>query len=117
VTHRHADKVIIEAPGTYAIRQVKGGPEVGCLVEHGPSCDPVTGETLDRSWMHRVTINGDLVHCSPDVYHRMLIGRPITRAEYDWLIADRAWAAQFAPGLPEARPRQRVNIDALPIPF
>lgn len=106
-----------EIPGLYAVRLAKGAVEVACEVTHGPAIDPLTGETLDRSWMWTICINGEVKHCSPAVYSRMLLGRPISRADYEFMLADRQWAREFAPGLPEAQPTKRVDISTLPMPF
>jgi hypothetical protein len=104
-----ADRVYADKPGLYAITLAKNAPEVGCLVAYGPPIDPLTGETLDRSYRWSVWINGKEVHNSPAQYDRLLIGRVITEAYYRWLLADRAWARQHAPDSPEANPRQRVE--------
>jgi hypothetical protein len=102
--------VYIDAPGHYATRLVKGGPEVGCRVTHGPVIDPVTGETMDRGLRWHVEIDGKTEHYGPAPHARLLLGRPITRSEYEFLIADRAWAREHAPHQPEARPREAVNL-------
>lgn len=105
-------------PGFYAYRFVRGAPEVAALIAHEPTRDPDTGELLDRSFQWSVTIDS-----APDrdpgpepnaacwcVYE---FGRRIDQAEYEHLLADRAWARQHRPDLPEARPREAIDLRKL----
>lgn len=117
----HAQPVrIIDAPqpGWFRMRLVKGGPTVPARIAYGPQRDPETGLELDRSWLWHGEINGQ-----PDpnptpaptetVMRIWTSGAPITEAEHDYLAADRAWAAEFAPHLPEANPTRRIDLSAL----
>ncbi|HEV2674106.1 MAG TPA: hypothetical protein VGV37_06150 [Aliidongia sp.] len=110
-----------DAPGLYAVRMRKGAVEVACKVAYGPSRDPLTGETLDRSPMWSIWINKpdteEPDYCSPAVRPHLLLGRPLDRSEYEFLLADRRWASEFAPSSPEANPKQRVEMSAIPLPF
>ena len=101
--------------GLYAIRLVKGAPRSAVRIWHGPPADPVTGELLDRSWRWQVTLNG--VSCPLDRVWPSCVGDPIDRATYDFLVADRRWAAQHAPHLPEAQPDRPVDWSTAPLPF
>lgn len=113
---RGTDKPI---PGFYAWRFRKGAPEVGCEIAYGPTLDPDTGEALDRPYWWSVRISGH-----PDinpglvpgdtVWSVYIFGRRIERAEYEFLVADRQWAAEHAPDLPEAKPRESIRLSAMP---
>jgi hypothetical protein len=111
------DRVYADKPGFYAVRMARGAVEVACKVSHGPTCDPETGEPLDRSWHWTIEINGKVAHSGPGVWERLLVGRPIDEAEYRFLLADRQWASEFAPSSPEANPSRRVDSASIPMPF
>lgn len=101
--------------GLYAIRLVKGAPRSAVRIWHGPPHDPVTGEELDRSWRWQATLNG--VPCPLDRVWPACVGEPIDKATHDYLAADRRWAAQHAPHLPEAQPDKPVDWATAPLPF
>lgn len=109
-------------PGFYAYRFVKGAPEVGARILHEPTRDPDTGDLLDRSFWWTVTINGkpDInpgLEPSDTVWNVYIYGRRIAEPEYRFLVADREWAAEHRPELPEANPRERVDLLTTPLPF
>ena len=107
-----ADRVYCgDRPGFYAVRMAKGAVEIACEVGYGPTVDPATGEPLDRSWYWTVAFDGEVPpsYSSPAVYPRLLIGRPIDRAEDEFIVADRAWARAHAPSSPEAQPRKSIR--------
>lgn len=109
-------------PGYFAVRLVRGGVEVAAQILYGPSRDPVTNQPLDRSWHYSVTLDG-----VPDADPRpepndlvtmvWIYGRRIERAEYEFLLADRAWARRHRPDSPEAKPREAVDFTTMPLPF
>lgn len=68
---------------------------------------------LERPFLD-AEINGERVPPS-QVWERR--GRVITEADYRFLVADRAWAAQHKPTLPEANPREAIDPLVSPIPF
>lgn len=112
------DRQWIGDVGFYAVRLTKGGAEVGCEVSYGPSCDPETGEPLDRSWLWVVTINGQVTHCSPmKPAAGFRIGRRISEAEFNYLLDRAQWAVTYEPSSPEANPRQAFDLTERPIPF
>lgn len=101
-------------PGFYRTRLVRGGPWVPVAIDHGPSCDPVTGEILDRPWLWRMRVGADELPAFPDPGAAGILDRwpylePITEAEYRYLAACIDWAARHAPSAPEASPRQRID--------
>lgn len=121
-------RVWLTSPGYYAITLRKGGVEVGALVTHGPTpdpCDP-TGNPLERerSWFWEVWANGELergpsISCDwgpGALFGKMLIGRRIDEDEYAYLLELRAYQRQYAPHEAGARPRDRVDINLLPVP-
>ena len=102
-------------PGYYRMRLVKGAATSVVRIWYGPPRDPVTGEELDRSWRHHAEVNG--VPMPLDRVWPACIGEPIDRETHDFYVADRRWAAQHAPHLPEAQPDQAVDWSTAPLPF
>jgi hypothetical protein len=105
-------------PGFYKLSLVKGGVLVGARITYGPTCDPDTGEALDRSWFFAGEINGKpdtnpRPEPSDAVYMIWERGIRITEDEFNYLIDHRAWAAQHQPHLPEADPRKPVDLRTL----
>jgi hypothetical protein len=110
-------RIYCDKPGLYATKLVRGGVEVALKIVHEPTRDPLTGEALDRSWYWSVYVSGEL-YGEPTIHvpTRLYIGRAIDQAEYDFLVADRKWAADYAPSTPEAQPTQRASLESIPIP-
>lgn len=108
--------------GFYAYRFVKTAPEVAARITYAPTLDPDTGEALDRSFHWAVEINGqadinaDIVP-SDTVWSVYMFGRRIEEAEYRYLLADRNWAREHAPHLPEANPRAKIDPMKVALPF
>jgi len=77
-------------PGFYQASLAKGAPVVGVLINDKGDV-LVNGEAADmlRIWVARF--------------------EPIASNTYNYLIADRAWAAQYAPDSPEANPYRAVT--------
>ena len=95
-------------PGFYKLSLAKGAPDVGALI-YTPcpiEMNPEFWNHLDRPQHLCAMINGQDV----DIWR---VGERaavrISQAEYDWLIADRAWAAEHDPGSPEAQPYKAVT--------
>jgi hypothetical protein len=89
----------------------------------------VDGETLDRSPRWQVVI-GDAttalaaVQFAVDGIPVEIDGgpilrscEPITKANYDFMVAHQAWAADHAPDHPKASPRRAVDFHAIRPPF
>lgn len=95
-------------PGFYKLSLAKGAPDVGALI-YTPcpiEMNPEFWNYLDRPQHLCAMINGQDV----DVWRvGERAAERITRAEYDYLIADRAWAAQNEPESPEANPYRAVT--------
>lgn len=94
--------------GFYKMSLAKGAPDVGALI-YCPcpiEMNPEFWNPLDRPLHLCAMINGKDV----DVWR---VGdRPavrISQAEYEFLIADRAWAAQYDPDSPEAHPYRKES--------
>jgi hypothetical protein len=103
-------------PGYWAMTFTKGGVEVGCCIRwERTECEPGNPANLmDRSPILTARKNGAVCHLD-DIWLRR--GREITAAEYEFLVADREWAKENAPHLPEANPTHRVDLATLPSPF
>lgn len=103
------------APGFYRRRLVRGGPWVPVRIWFGPPFDPITREPLDRSWCLRCEVAGrqedpadHWLHCAE---------HPVAEAEYRYMAGLAAWAGEHAPAAPEANPRRRVDLAAMPSLF
>ncbi len=107
----------------YAVTLARGAVKVGLCLEFSRPIDPVTGERLDRSPTWKAFRDGhveDVFDCiiefDPDG-EPVVKGERITEAEYEYLLQDRAWARQHSPDAPEANPRKRVDLNAMPVLF
>ncbi len=100
------------AAGYWAMKLAKNAPEVGAaIIWVHTTCDPDYPEILmERSPFPVGYINGEVRHWDEILTRRR---REITRQEYEFLLADRQWAASHAPYMPEARPNQAVNLNEL----
>jgi len=95
------------------IRLVKGGPEVpACIQYEQTTHEPGNPENvMERSAILTARIRGDVVPTDRVWLRR---GRPITKAEYDFQIADAQWAAKYAPAEPKASPDKPVDLNSIP---
>lgn len=106
-------------PGLYAWRFKKDAVEVAAEIRHEPTADPdFPDNAMDRTALWSARISGqDDANASPEpsdtVWSVYEHGRRIERAEFDWLVADRRWAAAHAPALPEANPKRPVDLRTL----
>jgi hypothetical protein len=97
--------------GFYKRRLVRGGPWVPVRLWYGPPNDPVTGEELDRSHRWQALVNGE--EADPDETWIGCCGNPIDAQEYGYLLAMKNFATNHAPELPEASPRQPINLGSM----
>ena len=100
-------------PCFVALRLVKNGPEVpACIQWVQTRAEPGNFVNLmDRSGFLCAYIAGELV--SPyQVWERR--GRPITEADYKFLLSDMRWASRHAVHEPIANPKQPVDLTKLP---
>ena len=109
--------------GHYAMPLVRGGPLVPLRIWHG---EPILdGETLARSHRWCVEVEGrtesvrDGIPELLDVtqYWPWCARRPIPRHEYEFMMARSGWAKAHAPQHPSAKPRERVDFNAMPTPL
>ena len=111
-------------PGFYVMRLLRGGPLIPALIYRrcpmvvpqpsalgGPHPDDWC-RPLDRSPQYRAQIDGKLVTVDRVWTARSL--RSISPAEYQFRMGTLRQWAQVHPVMPEARPRGRVNLAALP---
>ena len=106
---RYTDRPV---PGFFKMRLAKGAPEVAALIFIACPLDPFYGFPMDRPRHIEAMING-----KPSDVDRVWLSKSvrITQAEYEYLIADRAWAKEYAPETPEAEPNKALNILEIPI--
>ena len=106
--------------GQWLTRLVKSGPEVAVAiemraVEHEPD-EPGNDMRGSRSPTMVGIVENKVV--DPWAVWRMsLYGRAITRAEYEFRIANAAWARQHAPDEPIAKPREKIDFLKAALPF
>jgi hypothetical protein len=103
-------------PGFWMMRLVKGGPEVPAAIlrvqtTHEPG-EP--SNQMDRSPFLVALINGEPVDLAT-VWERR--GRPVTRAEYEFQLADGDWHRAYAPDHPKANPTKPIDTLTVPLPF
>lgn len=108
-------RVDIPEAGCYRTKLVRNGPWCGVRIWHGAPADPESGELLDRSHRWQAEINGN--PCDVDQVWPYVAGRPITEAEYRYLVALSKHAKAWDPALPEAKPTQPINPLTAPVPF
>ena len=103
--------------GFFRHRLVSGGVIGGVRIWYGPPHDPVTGEVMDRSWRWQAEFDGEPVDL--DRVWPECVGRPITEAEYQALVARREWAKQHAPRSAYAERTRRHDplSSETPMPF
>lgn len=95
--------------GTYQMRLVKNGPWVGVLIEFAQPPDPENpAERLDRSLRWMAWVDGrprEVMDIWP-----WCCGRPISLAEYRFLLARADHAEKYEPDSPFADPRRAVDL-------
>lgn len=104
-------QVSIPEAGYYWRRFIRNGPLIGCHIWYGPPHDPLTGELLDRSHRWQATTNG--IESDPLDTWISCASHPITEAEYRYLIGLSKWAKDHAPDAPEAKPREKIDLNKM----
>lgn len=99
----------IPMPGCYRIKMRKDGPPVALRIWLGPSIDPATGEEVqERGFRWQCTVNGERV---PFEDHWPGCARdPISRAEYDRILAESATMDAASPFYDPRRPIDRLTM-------
>lgn len=115
MSDRGAPRVIDRPqPGFWAVRLGGAGtPEVGAAIIRRTrrSPDPSAPQNIQgECCVLDAFLDGRTVSVD-EVWHRR--GRPIAPHEYEFLVADRAWARRYSRHEPEARPWDRVNMRKL----
>ena len=105
-----ARPVGIPQPGWYTMRRAKGAVLVPVLVYRPCPLDPHTGEWLDR-WHPLIA----LIDGVDDVLAYTICDwlKSITRAEYEYLVADHAWCRRHAPDAPQANTGKAIDLNAM----
>ena len=98
--------------GFFRRRLVRGGPWVPC-----------------RIWLHQEIQEGELVaeerlrcevdgkEACPIEQWTYLAARPVSEADYNYMVATSRWARKHAPEEAEANPGEKVDFLKLPLPF
>ena len=102
-------------PGFFRMKLTRGGIFVAAIIWRPCPIEPnpETFQWIDR-WPH---LEAEIDGKPAEVNRVWTSGRRILIAEYLYLKADRAWAREWAPNLPEANPRQPVDFNTLQPPF
>lgn len=112
MTHNPADWP--PSPGLFKLRYRKGGPWVPAEIVFGPPREPAEpGHELDRAPRFWLWLDGRYIDDN-DLLHRVWqYGRPIERAEYDYLCAVGAHARSYSTRAPEANPDRRADLNRM----
>jgi hypothetical protein len=103
-------------PGFWAMRLVRGGPEVGAAIirrGYAPETDAPDAR-MECTPRLEAFIDGREVPVH-EVWVRH--GRAITESEYRFLVADSEWIKRNAPNDPKAHPHKPVDFNKLHIRF
>lgn len=118
-------RVDVVTPGFYLWRSGKGRPLVPARIVHEPTPDPgnevlFAGDVAneqDRSWWWSAVVCGQLVGeptLIPWLNDTVLSiherGTLIGEAEYEFRVADAAWAREHRPNEPVANPNRKVDL-------
>ena len=103
-------------PGWWLCRLTKGGPMIPCAIElracpHEPG-DP--SNVMDRSPTLVGFIDSSETH--PENVPWMY-GTEIDAAEYRFRLASAEWARKHAPHEPIAKPREKIDLMKVPLPW
>lgn len=100
--------------GCYAVKLVKGGPEVAAKIWH----DKRPEEGVDIWWATTDGGQSAETHSDPQLNETVqqiwLFGRKIDDLEYDFMLARAAHARQHEPNSPWANPRKPMDLRTIP---
>lgn len=99
--------------GWFKCRYVKGGPFVPARIWMFQPIDDESGELVGDEIL-QAEINGK--HADPIDKWSWICSHPITEAEYNYMVANIAWATEHAPDEPAAKPREAVDWTRVPTP-
>lgn len=100
--------------GYYRRRLVRGGVWVPVAIWLEQEIDPDTGDLLADEVM-RCAVAGR--EADPHEQWTYIAGQPIPHAEYEYLVANQKWAAEYAPESPAAQPGRKIDLNSLPPVF
>lgn len=113
------------APGYFKTRMIKGGPFVGARIYRPCSCTVVgtpddfeDSGAAEHDWTpacdrYSNILNAEIAGKPVDVSQVWERGQRIAKAEYDYLMADMAWALENSPEDPMAKPRESIDLNKL----
>lgn len=97
--------------GFYQRRLAPGAVFVPARIWREPETDLITGEATGQQLL-RCEVGNEARDAAME--WSVLSQNPITRAKFDFEMADRKWAFQYAPGDPKANPNSPIDRRALP---
>ena len=97
-------------PGHYKTRLVKGGPFVPARVWLNETDKDEAGDYLEDQGL-MMEIDGEFINPQYiDQKWVWMMGNPITKQEYDFLLADSDHAKQYRPDDPKAQPTKSIDL-------
>lgn len=100
-------------PGWFRRRFVRGGPWVAARIWIEAEVDDA-GELLSEEVL-RCEVAGR--EAKAEDQWSYVASHPITEAEYNFMVADKAWAEANAPDDPSARPDRKIDHLKTTLPF
>lgn len=103
-------------PGTYRIRRAKGAVWVPVLIYRPCACtingpdEHLWQDDCDRYPPLTALVDGWEEVAPMSVWNNC---RPISRADYDHMVATHAWAREHSPDHPDANPTRPVNLGGM----
>lgn len=99
--------------GFYRVKLARGAVWSPVKLWFGPPLDPLTGEELDRSPRWQALVRGFLWERDVLELWTWCAGQPIGESEYEYLLAIHRHASAHEPGMPEARPREQIDLNVM----
>ena len=104
--------------GYYRTKLVRGGIFVAVKIWYGPPLDPEDySQTLARSWRWQALVDGELYMGNVLDVWTFCAGRPVSEAEYRFMLATATHHRTHDTGHPSAEPRKPVDFNKIPLVF
>jgi len=101
-------------PGHYKTRVVRNGPFVPARVWINVPERDEAGDLMDDEGL-MMEVDGEFVNGQHmDQKWLWMIGNPITKQEYDFMIADSDHAQKYRPGDPKSQPTKPIDLSTQP---
>lgn len=116
---------VASGPMFFKMRLVRGAAYSAVCVWKSCPTDPDTGETLyERPATWRCKINGQddaveaaMIEFDGTTNLPVIKGEPCDEAEYTFILKDHLYHKQYFPDAPQAKPRERIDLNRIPTLF